>query len=159
MPLDSSFSPRVPPLVSVTSSNIYGYDSKEVTINGARVTGGTSGIELDTCPSAAISNVLATDVRGPFPRGQCIQLLHSDHAMLSNFSCINHFNSSWTEDSISIWRSSNVTVAQGLVDGNNSPTGVGVMFEGSETGVTGGLIKDVDAVHQGDGGFCLCHVP
>ena len=56
-----------------------------------------------------------------------------------------------TEDSISIWRSSNVTVARGLVDGNNSPTGAGVMFEGSEEGVTGGLLEDVDAVHQGDG--------
>ena len=30
---------------------------------------------------------------------------------------------SWTEDNLSLWRSSNVTVRRGLIDGNNSPTG------------------------------------
>ena len=31
-------------------------------------------------------------------------------------------DTSWTEDNLSLWRSSNVTVRRGLIDGNNSPT-------------------------------------
>eukprot|EP01043_Picozoa_sp_COSAG02_P026464 COSAG02_NODE_1526_length_12092_cov_10.672392_6_plen_170_part_00 len=44
-----------------------------------------------------------------------------------------------TEDSISLWRSSNVTVRRGLIDGNNSPTGVGVMFEQDDRSKHGGV--------------------
>ena len=44
-----------------------------------------------------------------------------------------------TEDSISLWRSSNVTVRRGLIDGNNSPTGVGVMFEQDDPSKHGGV--------------------
>ena len=63
--------------------------------------------------------------------------------------CVNEETRSWTEDAISAWRSSNVTIRQGVVDGNNSPHGVGIMFEGSESATHGGLIEDVDAIHQG----------
>jgi len=49
--------------------------------------------------------------------------------LLEEWSCVND-DTAWTEDSISVWRSSNATLRNGLVDGNNSPTGVGVMFEG-----------------------------
>ena len=45
--------------------------------------------------------------------------------------------------------SPNVTIRRGLIDGNNSPTGVAVMYEHSSSGLT----QDVDAIHQGDGCF------
>lgn len=57
--------------------------------------------------------------------------------------------SSWPEDSISAWRSGNITIRDGLVDGNNSPTGVGIMFEGDDREAAEGppsLVEDVDAI-------------
>jgi hypothetical protein len=35
----------------------------------------------------------------------------------------------------------------GVVDGNNSDRGICVMYEGSETGTSGGLIENVEAIH------------
>ena len=55
----------------------------------------------------------------------------------------------WTEDNVSIYRSENCVVRRGLLDGNNSPTGVGVMFEN----VSSGLVEDVDTIRQGNGSF------
>lgn len=60
---------------------------------------------------------------------------------------MNEEGKSWTEDSISIWRSSNGTLKNGLIDGNNAQTGICVMYEGSESHVHGGLIQDVEAIH------------
>eukprot|EP01047_Picozoa_sp_COSAG01_P060446 COSAG01_NODE_7409_length_3218_cov_8.315948_3_plen_130_part_00 len=49
-----------------------------------------------------------------------------------------------------------VTVRRGLVDGNNSPSGDGIMYECGNKAhayVTSGLVEDVDAIHQGNGCF------
>ncbi len=132
--------------------SIHGVNTLGVRIDGAVVTGGSTGIELSKCPGAHVSRLLSTNNRGPFPRGQCMQCSMSDGCLLEDFYCYND-NTSFTEDNINMWRSSNVTVRRGVVDGNNSPSGVGVMFEGSMPGVSGGLILDVDALHQGDGCF------
>ena len=81
-------------------------------------------------------------------RGQCVQFSKSPHGVLEDFVCTNLEDSSWTEDNLSAWYSPNVTIRRGLIDGNNSPTGVAVMYEHSL-----GLTQDVDAIHQGDGCF------
>ena len=47
---------------------------------------------------------------------------------------------SWPEDTISVYRSNNVTIRNGVVEGNHSPTGVCVMFEGSDPDIWGGLL-------------------
>jgi len=56
-------------------------------------------------------------------------------------------NIAYTEDSISAWRSSNVLMRDGVVDGSNSPTGMCVMFEGSLPEIEGGRIEDVEAIN------------
>ena len=132
--------------------NILGQSSTGVTISRVRLDGGSTGVELANCPRALVEHVSARNNRGPFPRGQCVQFTHSDGALLQDFGCFND-NTSWTEDNVNIWRSSNVTVRRGVVDGNNSPTGVGVMFEMSDNETSGGTLEDVDALHQGDGCF------
>ena len=121
-------------------------------IDRVRVVGGSSGIQLNTCPGAHVSNLVAINMRGPYPRGQCFQCGHSDNVTLEDFYCKSD-NTSWTEDNLSLWRSSNVTVRRGLIDGNNSPTGVGVMFEQDDPTKSLGLCEDVDAVRMGDGCF------
>lgn len=82
-----------------------------------------------------------------------MQFDKSSDGVLEDFSCINPPDSSWPEDNVSVYRSSNVTVRRGLLSGNNSPSGVGVMFELSDGTSSGGLAEDVDTVDQGNGSF------
>jgi len=65
--------------------------------------------------------------------------------VLDNFFCQNEIEVSWPEDSISAYRSSNVEITNGVVEGSNAPTGICVMFEGSSTETHGGLIQNVEA--------------
>eukprot|EP00662_Eupelagonemidae_sp_cell21_P035018 gene35018-36794_t len=114
-------------------------------------------VDLSTCPGATVSqfvaeHFVAENMRGPYPRGQCFQCTNSDNVVVEDFYCRND-NTSWTEDNLSLFRSSNVTVRRGLIDGNDAPNGVGVMFEQDDPTKHGGLCEDVDAVHMGDGCF------
>jgi len=133
--------------------NIDGYSTSGVTIRRVRLIRGSTGIYLLQCPGAKLSFVEGHDFRGPFPRGQLLQLDKSDNVTLEDFSCVNPQASSWPEDNISVYQSSGATIRRGLLDGNNSPSGVGVMFEQSNGTGTGGLCEDVDAVHMGNGCF------
>lgn len=129
-----------------------------------------NNINLENCPGTIIARVKAShgssniyalssaglrlsflelhDARGPEPRGQNVQLDKSPGSLLENFSAENG-PSSWTEDNVSIFRSNRCLIRNGLVFYNNSPTGDGVMLEGSLDCV----VADVDAVAQGNGAF------
>ena len=92
-----------------------------------------------------MSKVVSKNVRGPFPAGQCFQFVRCDNTVLEEFYC---YNDPWVavpEDSISAYRSSNVVIRDGVVQGSNAPTGICVMFEGSEHGVSNGTISNVEA--------------
>lgn len=88
------------------------------------------------------------DGRGPFPRGQNVQFNRSPNSILEDFSAENG-PTSWTEDNISAFRSDRCTIRRGLAFYNNSPTGAGIMLEGSFDC----LVEDVDTVQQGNGAF------
>ena len=133
--------------------NIHGIGSSGAVIDRVRVQGGSTGIELHGCHKARLRSISARNMRGPYPRGQCVQFSQCDASSLSDFYCRNEANRSWPEDSISVWRSAHVSVRDGLVDGNNAPNGVGIMFENDRAGATGGVVADVDAVRMGGGCF------
>ena len=137
---------------------------------GASSSRDRNNIDLDGCPGAVITRVKASrgsanmylkrsegarlnllelhDARGPEPRGQNVQFHRSPGSLLEEFSAENG-PLSWTEDNISVFRSDRCIVMHGLVSYNNSPTGDGVMIEGS----SGCLVEEVDAVQQGNGAF------
>lgn len=73
----------------------------------------------------------------------------SNDGLLDGFSVINP-PGSWPEDNVNVYQSTNVTIRNGLIDGNNAPNGVGVIFDG---GTATGLVEDVDAVRMGNGCF------
>jgi len=148
------------PLPNAGAVGISGASTESLRLDRVRTVGGSSGIYLLGCPGARLTNVQGSDMRGPFPRGQCVQFDKCPNAVLDTFSCVNRVgtNASWTEDNISVYQSNNVTVRNGLIDGNNSPSGDGVMFESGGSRVTGqtitaGRVEDVDTVHQGNGCF------
>ena len=129
--------------------NIALYGSAGVVIKRVRLSQGSSGIYLVESKDSELSFVEGHDFRGPFPRGQLVQWDKSDHGLLEDFSVVNP-EGSWPEDNVNIYQSVDVTVRRGLIDGNNSPSGVGVIFDG---GPSTGLVEDVDATHMGNGCF------
>ena len=129
--------------------NITVYGGGASVIERARVSGGASGVYCVDTPGVIARYIQGVDMRGPSPRGQLVQFDKCSGALLEDFSCVNDDATSWPEDVISVFKSHNVRVRRGLVDGNNSQDGVGVMFEGSN----GGLCEDVDALRQLNGSF------
>ena len=123
-------------------------------INNVETDGGSKGISVRYCDDARISNVVARNVRGPFPAGQCFQIHTSHGTVMENFHCVNDPLVAWTEDSISVYHSGDVTLKHGVVDGGNSSTGQSVMYEGSSVDSIGGYVEDVEVLNaQGCFGF------
>ncbi len=123
------------------------------TVRRARLTRGSSGIYLIDCTNVRLEMIEGHDFRGPFPRGQCVQFNKCTNTLLEDFSSECPGETSWTEDNISVYKSSHIIIRKGLVDGNNSPSGVGVMAERVLGKTTDVLIEDVDAINQGNGCF------
>lgn len=134
-------------------NNIEAYSAQNLRIDRVRLSRGSSGVYMVESSSAHLSFVEGHDFRGPFPRGQLAQFDKSDDCILEDFSAENPATTSWVEDNVSVYRSSNCTIRRGLLDGNNSPSGVGVMFELSGGIGAGGLCEDVDAIRMGNGCF------
>ncbi len=124
------------------------HESPRLTVTGARLARGSSGIYLQDSPGSELRDIEGHDFRGPFPRGQLVQWNRSGDATLDGFSCVNP-PGSWPEDVVNVFDSTNVTIRNGLVDGDDSPSGVGVIFDANGSG----LVEDVDAVHMGNGCF------
>jgi hypothetical protein len=130
--------------------NIYTYAAPNLSVDRVTLRDGSSGIYLQESPGATISNVEGYNFRGPFPRGQFVQFDKSGNSSLTNFYTYNNPAGSYVEDNISVYHSPEVRISNGLINGNNSPSGVGVMFEGDSHG---GLVSHVDAVGMGNGAF------
>jgi hypothetical protein len=135
--------------------NIACENSDDATIRRARLTRGSSGIFMLNCDRSRLSFLEGYDFRGPLPRGQLVQWDTSHGGLLQDFSVINPLDTAWTEDNVNVFGSSDVTIRRGLVDGNNSPSGQGVIFEHDVRGGawSGGLVEDVDTVRMGNGSF------
>ena len=135
---------------SAADNNIDCLNSPGLSVRNVRLTRGSSGIYLNRCAGATLSFIEGHDQRGPFPRGQLVQWDNADHGTLSDFSDENSLAESWTEDNVNVYQSQYVTIRNGLVDTNNSPSGDGVIADNLSGHV---LVQNVDAVHQGNGCF------
>src|SRR5262249_43477628 len=148
--INSSPPSGINPETSENRVNIVGEDAPNMTIHDVTVRDGSSGIYLLNSPGADISHVDGYNFHGPMPRGQFVQLDKSGDSTLTDFYVHNDAGSSYPEDNVSVYQSPNVAISNGVIDGNNSETGVGIMFEG---GSDGGSVSNVDVIHQGNGGF------
>jgi hypothetical protein len=148
--INSSPPSGINPETSANIVNVLVEDSPNFIADHVTVRDGASGFYLLNSPSATLTSVDGYNFHGPEPRGQFIQLDKSGSATIDNFYVHDDPNNSHVEDNISVYSSPNVTIKNGVVDGNNSQTGVGVMFE---NGSTGGLVDHVDTIHMGNGSF------
>ncbi|MBA3685858.1 MAG: hypothetical protein H0W72_11550 [Planctomycetes bacterium] len=114
----------------------------------------SSGVYLqDNAPGAHVHHINGFNMMGPMPRGQLVQANNCPDVIIEDFYNFNDLDASWVEDNVNLYDSNNAIVRRGCVDGNNSDSGVGVIFDGSHNQIQGGLIEDVDAIHQGNGAF------
>ncbi|WP_282117794.1 right-handed parallel beta-helix repeat-containing protein [Maribacter aquivivus] len=147
--------PTSGPLPDATRNCIEGFDTENLVITHVKVEDGSTGIRLDQCDESVLTYIEGHNMRGPFPRGQLVQYDKCVGGLLENFSVINDREIAWTEDNISIYKSAGQQIKKGLIVGNNSPRGVGVMFEDQNTegarGGTGGLVEDIDFLEMGNG--------
>ncbi len=134
--------------------NISCSSSSGLTVSNVRLTRGSSGIYLQSCPNNNLSYVEVHDQRGPFPRGQAVQWNASGPGTLTNFSD-ELTATSWPEDNINVYELSGITISNGLVSGSqnaNSPSGDGVMVESSSNTVS---VSNVSAIGQSNGCFAI----
>ena len=76
-------------------------------LDRVRAEGASAGVYCVGCPGAHLSRIEGVNMRGPFPRGQCVQFDKSNNSVLEDFSCVNLENASWTEDNINVFESNN----------------------------------------------------
>jgi hypothetical protein len=143
--------PAAGPLSSSEQNNIQVDNSPRLIVENAKLSRGSAGIYMYGSPNSHLSFIEGYDFRGPFPRGQLAQWNNSNNSILEDFSVVNPQATSWVEDNVNIYGSPGAIVRRGLIDGNNSPSGIGVIFDGGENAT--GLVQDVDAVRMGNGCF------
>jgi hypothetical protein len=148
--INSSPPSGINPETSSKLSNIETLNSPDITIRNVTVRDGSSGIYLVDSPNADLQHVDGYNFHGPMPRGQFVQFNRSGNSTLTDFYVHNDRGNSHPEDNVSVYASPNVRISNGVIDGNNSVTGVGIMFE---AGSSGGRVKNVDAIHMGNGAF------
>ena len=129
--------------------NIMAENATNLHITDATLRGGSTGVYLLNSPGAVLQGIEGYDFHGPFPRGQLVQFNKSPNSSLSDFYVRNDPNVAFTEDNVSVYQSDNVTIQRGVIDGNNSPSGQGVIFEGSNNG----RASHIDTIHMGNGAF------
>jgi hypothetical protein len=134
---------------SIEFNNVTGMDCPGLSVSRARLTRGSSGVYMERCANAVLSQIEGHDFRGPFPRGQLVRFQNSGGGRLTDFSVINP-ETAWTENNVHVSSSPDVYVARGLIDGNNSHEAHGVLFSGPESY---GVVEDVDAIRMGNGCF------
>jgi len=127
--------------------------SGAIVIDRVTLHAGSSGIYAVNCPAKmTLSRIEGHNFGGPMPRGQLFQANKSGGvgSVLEDFSCVNDLKNSWPEDLVNIWTCPNPWhIRRGLVDGCNSPSGVGVIVEDTPNCI----IEDVDAVRFLNGAF------
>jgi len=129
--------------------NIYGQDSDSPTLSNVYATGGSTGFWCKNCPHGKVSHYRAENLHGPYPRGQCFQVVSSEGFVLEDFTCVQDNQIAFSEDDVSAWGSPYAIVRRGLIQGGNAPNGVGVIFEMSDHGVC----EDVDVTLVGGTSF------
>jgi Right handed beta helix region len=140
--------PASGPLARATNA-IQLYRSPDTVIRKIRLRDCSTGIYGIESPRLKVSEIEGYNQRGPFPRGALVQFNRCAGSELENFYARNDIAVAFTEDNVSVFESPNCRVKQGLIDGNNSPSGTGVMFEKSDDGIC----ADVDVIHFSSAAF------
>jgi hypothetical protein len=131
-------------------NNIDLLNAQDTKISYVTLRDGATGIYANYSPRTIVDHADGYNFHGGFPRGQFVQFGYADGSKLTNFYTRNDLTNSRTEDNVNVYHSNNVVIENGVIDGNNSRSGVGVLFEGDSGG---GVVRNVDVVRMSNGGF------
>lgn len=148
--------PAVGALPDSNRVGIHGELSANIAIRNVTLRNGSSGIFLLGCDNSTLKNIDGYNMRGPSPRGQLVQWANCNTALLENFTSINSRDTAWTEDIVNVYASPNVTIKHGYIKGNNSPNGLGILFE-QEASING-LVDNVDLIEMSNGAVGVQHL-
>lgn len=82
--------PARAPFNGYNCANIIGYYADDAVFENVYVEGGSKGISIQKSPRVTMKNVIAKNIRGPFPAGQCFQIANeSNDSILEDFYCLN----------------------------------------------------------------------
>lgn len=109
-----------------------------------QVDGASGGMFLYQSDGIEVNDVVCTDIRGPYPRGQCVQFVESSNSSLKNFYTKIWKDQSRSEDNVNMYQSDNVSISEGFIDGNYSVNGVGVI---ADTGSDNAHVKNIDLIN------------
>jgi hypothetical protein len=144
--------PAVGPNPSSNMNNIETVNCPDAVVRRIRARNGSTGVYVIQGHRTKVSFIEGYNFRGPFPRGQVVQFDGSLHPVFEDFSVENEGHVAWTEDNVNCYGCTDPIVRRGFIRGNNSRSGIGVLFE-NNTGGSGGLCEDVDVVYWGNGAF------
>lgn len=131
--------------------NIYIQNSPNAIVNNVRLTHGSTGIYCINSSNSTFSFIEGHEQWGPFPRGQLVQWSGCTGGSLSDFSNKCDPATAYTEDNINIFNSTGIQIQRGLIDGNNSGTGEGVIFDD----LSSGTVDSVDVINWCCGAFSV----
>lgn len=101
--------------------------------------------------SITLTNHHSVNQRGPFSHGQAFQSNGGAGGLYTGFNIVNDRTVAWVEDNINLATTTGTwTISEGVIDGNNAQSGIGVMVESGTSTV---LVEDVDAIRMGNGAF------
>lgn len=116
----------------------------DVRIDRVETRGASGGVFSYRSPGTAVTDIVCLDIHGPYPRAQCVQFVESDDSSVDGFYAKNWFEQSRSEDNFNAFKSDRVTVQNGLIDGNFSVNGVGVI---ADKGSDDMVVRDVDILN------------
>ena len=110
--------------------------------------GGTAGMDLSGCENFRGEQIRHTDVLNNVggSMGFMLSALNCANLELRNFANINALNASYTSDLIKLNGCDGAHLINGVLDGNNAPTGSGIRISNSSSV----LLEDIDAVRMSD---------
>jgi len=133
-----------------TRQNIYINNSPGLTMINIHMEKGSAGAYVYKSPDSVLESIVCEDIRGPYPRGHCVLFHLSDRSSLKEFYAKSHRETSFEGDNINAFDSDHVRISEGLIDGNYSRNGIGVIADKGSDFMT---VENVDFVRTGGGAF------
>jgi hypothetical protein len=75
------------PFNGYNCSNIRIKNATGLKIHNVEVENGSKGVSIYKSHGAKLSQIVAKNMRGPYPGGQCVQISMSDNVVLDTFFC------------------------------------------------------------------------
>lgn len=123
-------------------------NADHVRIRNMSIKGSTAAVVLSGCTDFGADQLRAENLLNTADgsRGNFLRATNCPGLELGNFACINDLSNSYTGDLIWLSNCDGAHIYNGILDGNNAPTGAGIRLINSDTC----LLENIDAIRMSD---------